>query len=410
MNVICVILGGGQGQRLWPLTRDRAKPAVPIAGKYRLVDIPISNCIRSQLRQIYLLTQFNSVSLHEHVQSTYMFDQFHNGFVRILAAQQTPGSDAWYLGTADAVRQTFSYFMDEQPDLIVVLSGDQLYRMNYKEMIEQHLAKGAEVTIATKPVSRREANGLGIMQVDKDLRIVNFVEKPKTDEELDPLVAPMYEGERFLASMGIYIFNTGVLRELLDNEKSDFGRDVIPDAIQQHKVFSSIYEGYWRDIGTIRSFWETNLSLTEPVPEFSFYNRDIPIYTHMRYLPPSKINACSVDRCLLSEGCIVSGKHIRHSIIGVRAVVGDGTVIEDSVVMGADYYQLDEPPGDVPPLGIGQNCVIKNAIVDKNCRIGNDCYISPEGKDHDMETDLFTVRDEVLVIPKNTVIPDGTRI
>jgi glucose-1-phosphate adenylyltransferase len=392
------------------LTRDRAKPAVPIAGKYRLVDIPISNCIRSQLRQIYLLTQFNSVSLHEHVQSTYKFDQFHQGFVRILAAQQTPNSDAWYLGTADAVRQTFRYFMDEEPDLIVILSGDQLYRMNYKAMIEQHIKKGADVTISTKPVGRQEAGSLGIMQVDQDLQIINFVEKPGTEEGLDPLRAPMYDGERFLASMGIYIFNTRVLGDLLDNDKGDFGKDIIPDAIRRYKVYSDVYEGYWKDIGTIRSFWETNLSLTDAIPEFSFYDKDIQIYTHMRYLPPSKINACALERCLLSEGCIVSGKHIRRAIIGIRAVVGEGSVIEDCVIMGSDYYELKAGTAERPAIGIGRNCVIKNAIVDKNCRIGNDCYISPEGKDQDMETDLYTIRDGVIVIPKNTVIPDGTRL
>ncbi len=408
MNVVCVILGGGQGSRLWPLTRDRAKPAVPIAGKYRLVDIPISSCIRSGYRELYLLTQFNSVSLHEHVQETYTFDQFHRGFVRILAAQQTPDSDAWYLGTADAVRKTFSHFMDTRPDLIIILSGDQLYRMDYREMVRRHIETGADVTISTKPVGREEAGSLGIMQVDHDLRITNFVEKPGVGEAIDPLRAPMYDGEQYLASMGIYVFNTAVLAELLDNDKSDFGKDIIPSAINSYNVFSNVYEGYWRDIGTIRSFWETNLSLTDEVPDFSFYEANSPIYTHMRYLPPLKINHCDVEQCLLSEGSIVSGERIKHSVVGIRSVIGSGTVVEDSVLMGNDDYELVPSSTSGVSLGIGRDCVIKSAIIDKNTRIGDGCVISPEGKPADMESDLFTIREGVLVVPKNTVIPPGT--
>lgn len=410
MKVVCVILGGGAGTRLWPLTRDRAKPAVPIAGKYRLVDIPISNCIRSGFRKMYLLTQFNSVSLHEHVQSTYKFDQFHSGFVRILAAQQTPDSDAWYLGTADAVRKTFNHFMDTHPDLIVILSGDQLYRMNLAKMVEQHLQTGAEVTIATKPVGRQEAGSLGIMRVDESARITEFVEKPGTGAELDPLRAPMYDGERFLASMGIYVFNTSILARLLETDLSDFGKDIIPTAIQSHAVYSNIYEGYWKDIGTIRSFWETNLSLADPVPEFSFYDTETLIYTHMRYLPPLKINNCAVEQSLLSEGSIVSAERIRKAVVGIRSVIGSGTVIENSVVMGNDMYELEEPEAGETALGIGRDCRIANAIIDKNARIGDGCVISPEGKPADMDADLFTIRDGVLVVPKKTVIPAGTRL
>ena len=410
MNVVCVILGGGQGSRLWPLTRDRAKPAVPIAGKYRLVDIPISSCIRSGYRELYLLTQFNSVSLHEHVQETYTFDQFNRGFVRILAAQQTPDSDAWYLGTADAVRKTFSHFMNTKPDIIVILSGDQLYRMDYREMVRRHIETNADVTISTKPVPREEAGALGIMQVDKNLRITNFVEKPGTGSALDPMRAPMYDGEQFLASMGIYVFNTPVLAKLLDNDKGDFGKDIIPSAISSYNVYSNVYEGYWRDIGTIRSFWETNLSLTDPVPEFSFYETDSPIYTHMRYLPPIKINHCDVQQCLLSEGSIVSGDRIKHSVVGIRSVIGRGTVVEDSVLMGNDHYELKSSPSNVVPLGIGKDCVVRSSIIDKNARIGDGCVISPEGKPADFESDLFTIREGVLVVPKNTVIPAGTHL
>ncbi len=409
MNVVSVIMGGGQGKRLQPLTRDRSKPAVPIGGKYRLVDIPISNCINSGIRKIYLLTQFNSVSLHQHIQSTYRFDQFNSGFVRILAAQQTPSSDLWFQGTADAVRQGFRYLMDEEPDLIVILSGDQLYRMNFADVIHQHIEKGADVTICTKPVVRKEAGALGIMQVDQDKRITNFIEKPGTGSELDPLRAPMYKEERYLASMGIYIFNTKVLAKLLDNDYSDFGKNIIPASISSYKVFSFIFEGYWKDIGTVPAFWEANLELTDRVPEFNFYDPRAPVYTHMRYLPPSKINCCDLNRSLLCEGCIISGHRILHSIIGVRAVVGDGSVIEHTVMMGADFFDKGDRPPSVPHLGVGRDCFIRNAIIDKNARIGDGAYITPEGKDN-ITTDLYTIQDGVIVIPKNTIIPAGTRI
>lgn len=412
MNVVCVIMGGGAGTRLQPLTRDRAKPAVPIGGKYRLVDIPISNCLNSRLRRIYLLTQYNSVSLHEHVANTYQFDQFHRGFVRIIAAQQTPDSESWYEGTADAVRKSFRYFMDESPDLILILSGDQLYRMDFQKVIDQHVANRADVTIATKPVSRSEANSLGIMQVGEHNRILRFVEKPVDTPLLDELRAPMYSEERYLASMGIYIFNRAVLQELLaDPNRADFGKHIIPASIEHFNVHSFIFEGYWRDIGTIGAFWEANLDLTELRPPFSFYEPRAPIYTHMRFLPSSKINCCDLNRTLLAEGCIISGHRILHSIVGVRAVIGEGTVIEHSVIMGADYYEHERepvPPG--PRLGIGRDCFIRNAIVDKNARIGDGAYISPDGKPDGTVTPQFTVRDGVIVIPKNTVIPPGTRL
>ncbi|MBU0679069.1 MAG: glucose-1-phosphate adenylyltransferase [Verrucomicrobia bacterium] len=413
MNAVAVILGGGEGSRLQPLTRDRAKPAVPIAGKYRLVDIPISNCINSGIRRMYLLTQFNSVSLHQHIQSTYRFDEYSSGFVRLMAAQQTPGQTSWYEGTADAVRKTFTHFLNQSPDYIIILSGDQLYRMDFSEVLEQHIANGADATISTKPVSRSETRGLGIMQVDENQRITNFVEKPKTDEELDPLRAPMYDNETYLASMGIYVFSTKCLQELLDSDMEDFGGHIIPTAIKQYKVYSYIFNGYWRDIGTVGSFWEANLQLTEVLPEFTFYEAKAPIYTQMRYLPPSKINRCDLNRCLLTEGCIVSGHRILNSIVGIRAIVGDASVIEHSVIMGADYYeeQSERPRGsDGPALGIGRECYIKNAIIDKNARIGHGCYITPDGKGDGTVTDLYTVRDGVIVIPKNTIVPDGTRL
>jgi glucose-1-phosphate adenylyltransferase len=409
MKIVAVILGGGEGSRLKPLTRDRAKPAVPLGGKYRLVDVPISNCLNGGIRKIYLLTQFNSVSLHQHVSASYQFDAFgERGFVRILAAQQTPGSQAWYNGTADAVRQTFKYLMDEHPDLIVILSGDQLYRMDFDDLIAQHLARDADVSIATKPVPRAEAGSLGILQVDEAQRIVHFVEKPGVGEVLDGLRAPLSE-ERYLASMGIYCFRADVLKQLLmDNDEKDFGKDIIPKAIQQQAVYSYVFDGYWKDIGTIGSFWEANLALTDPQPAFSFYDATAPVYTRMRYLPPSKINCCDLNRCLLAEGSIVSGHRILHSVIGIRSQVGQGSVVEHSVVMGADYYDAD--PGDQPGLGIGRDCTIRHAIIDKNARIGDGAYITPEGKADETVTDLYAVRDGVIVIPKNTVIPPGTRL
>lgn len=408
MQAVSVILGGGQGSRLVPLTLERSKPAVPIAGKYRLIDIPVSNCINAGIRSIYVLTQFNSESLHRHIQRTYRFDQFSQGFVRILAAQQTPSSEKWFQGTADAVRQSFKHFTQEDPDYVVILSGDQLYRMDFRAVIRQHEDTGADVTICTKPVPRNEAGSLGILQVDDSKRIVKFVEKPGNTPALDALRAPLYEEERYLASMGIYVFNREVLEELLSGTEPDFGKHIIPQSITKKKVFSFIYEGYWKDIGTIHSFWETNLALTDTVPEFNFYDPKAPIYTDMRYLPPSKINCCDLNRCLLSEGCIISGHRILHSIIGIRQVVGDGTVIEHSIVMGADFYEKNPPDGE-PKLGIGRDCFIKNAIIDKNARIGDGAYLSPEGK-KDTTTDTYYIREGVLVIPKGAIIPPGFHI
>ncbi|MDZ8119854.1 glucose-1-phosphate adenylyltransferase [Pontiella agarivorans] len=409
MNVVGLILGGGAGSRLQPLTAERAKPAVPIAGKYRLVDIPISNCINSGIRNIFLLTQFNSVSLHQHIGNTYRFDQFSGGHVRILAAEQTPDSAGWFQGTADAVRRSMRYFRDEDPDLVVILSGDQLYRMDLEEMINEHLERGADLTISTKPVAREEAGALGIMKTDKNGRIVRFAEKPGDSGLLDELKA-LRDDETYLASMGIYVFNMDVMRELLCNcDDSDFGKHIIPGAIDNFKVYSYIFEDYWEDIGTIRSFWAANLALTEPLPQFSFYDMSKVIYTRMRYLPPSKINQCNLSRCLLSDGCIISGERVDHCVVGLRALVGEGSVVEDSILMGADFYEhglVDDPSGI--PIGIGKNCRVKNAIIDKNVRIGDGVTISPEEKPENERTDLYWIRDGIMVIPKNTVIPSGT--
>jgi len=410
MNVVGLIMGGGAGTRLQPLTLDRSKPAVPIAGKYRLVDIPISNCINSGIRNIFLLTQFNSVSLHQHIGATYRFDQFSGGHVRILAAEQTPDSAGWFQGTADAVRRSMRYFLGDRPDIAVILSGDQLYRMNLQEVIEEHIANKADLTISTKPVERRDAGELGIMQVDKKGEIVRFVEKPGDTLLLDELRAPLYDDERYLASMGIYVFNIDVLKKLLsESDEPDFGKHIIPRAIESHKVFSHIFDGYWEDIGTIRSFWSANLALTDPLPSFSFYDMRSPVYTRMRYLPPSKINRCDLTRCLLSEGCIISGDRIDHAVIGHRALVGEGSVIKDSIIMGADYYEhgkVEHPSG--VPMGIGKNCTIKKTIIDKNVRIGDGVVITPAGKPDHQDTELYWMRDGIMVIPKNTVIPSGT--
>lgn len=412
-NVVAVILGGGQGSRLEPLTRDRAKPAVPFAGRYRLVDIPMSNCINNDIRKIFLLTQFNSVSLHQHVQSTYHFDQFHHNFVRILAAQQTPDSRVWFQGTADAVRQTLRYILEQRPEVVLILSGDQLYRMDFKKLIAYHLDRKADVSISTIPVERADARSLGIMQINTDKRVVKFVEKPKQDSQLDELKAPMYPNERFLANMGIYVFKPEILKALLEEcLEGDFGKNIIPYAIGigKYAVYSDIFEGYWKDIGTVRSFWETNLDLTEVVPPFTLYDTRARIYTRMRYLPPSKINCCDLNHCLLSEGCIISGHRILHAIIGIRALVGEGSVIEHSVVMGADYYEEGSPPSGLPPIGVGKDCYIKNAIIDKNARIGNGAYITPDGKADGTVTELYTVKEGIIVIPKNAVIQPGMKV
>lgn len=408
MNVIGVILGGGAGTRLQPLTTERSKPAVPIAGKYRLVDIPISNCINNDIKKIFVLTQFNSESLHRHIHTSYRFDSFNKNFVRILAAQQSPGDESWYTGTADAVRKTLSHLGNENPDYVVILSGDQLYSMDFNAMLKEHVARGAEVTIATKPTNRADAGALGILQSDENSRIINFVEKPGDTPELSALRAPMYEEETYLASMGIYVFNVDVLKRLLDSDDEDFGKEVIPKAIDNTKVYSYVYDGYWRDIGTIRNFWESSLQLTDPMPEFSLYNTKYRIYTRMRYLPPSKVLSCVVNNCLLSEGCILSGREVTRSIVGIRGVIGEGTIMRNTVMMGADFYEDEDRAGDhsIKP-GIGRDCHVEDAIIDKNVCIGDRVVISPKGKSNG-NYEKFSVSDGVIVVPKGTVIPSDT--
>jgi glucose-1-phosphate adenylyltransferase len=427
-KTLAIIMGGGAGSRLFPLTKERSKPAVPLAGKYRLVDIPISNCLNSGLRRIYVLTQFNSVSLHRHIHTTYKFDQFSRSYVEILAAQQTPTDSQWYQGTADAVRQNLADFLNGPFEYFVVLSGDQLYRMDYRRMLEQHIETKAELTVGTIPVVRQDASSFGIMHTDAQRNITRFVEKPKDPAVLDTLRIPPglltelgrdAEAELFQASMGIYIFNREALRQSLDNQLMDFGKHVIPDALAKLRVQAHIFQGYWEDIGTIRAFFDANLALTNPLPPFSFFDATAPIYTHMRFLPGSKVNGATVRQAIISDGCIISDANIERAVIGLRSIIKSGSTIKNSIVMGADYYEELNPGREgEPPLGIGSNCVVDHAIVDKNARIGNGVVITPDGKGDECdgppvrwsdgtEKPLWYVRDGIVVIPKGAVLPDG---
>ncbi|MEN6304578.1 MAG: glucose-1-phosphate adenylyltransferase [Armatimonadia bacterium] len=414
-GTIAVIMGGGRGTRLYPLTRERAKPAVPLAGKYRLIDIPISNCINSGLRRISLLTQFETASLHRHIRTTYNFDQFTEGYVNILAAEQTMASDSWYEGTADAVRRNLRHLDLSAADNVLILSGDQLYRMDFRELIAQHEQDDCDASLAVLPVAREDASSLGVLQTT-GRRIVDFVEKPKDEPTLDRLALPNpRDGRSHLASMGIYVFKREVLIDLLaDPEKSDFGREIIPQAIKQGKVGAFEFDGYWEDIGTIKAFYDANLELTSPKPRFNFFDEEAPIYTHPRNLPPTRLNHCHVEDTVIADGCIIDDEcEITGSVIGVRTLVGAGTVITSSIVMGLDYFESEarraERHADIP-IGIGRNCRLSGALIDKNCRIGDNVEIDSSHYDEDMETDLFVVRDGIVIIPRATTIPSGTVI
>lgn len=425
-RVLAIIMGGGQGTRLFPLTRERAKPAVPLAGKYRLVDIPISNCINSGVRRIYLLTQFLSASLHRHVYGSFKFDHFSRGFVEILAAEQTATDESWYQGTADAVRKNLVHFRGVDFDYALILSGDQLYRMDYRPLVQQHVETNAEVTIATIPVVRNEARSWGILQINPERRIVRFVEKPKETALLDELRLDaastarlgLAEGEeRFLASMGIYVFNRDLLSQLLENDYTDFGKHIIPRAIETHRVYSYVFQGYWEDIGTIRSFFEANLDLASELPRFNFFDMTAPIYTRPRFLPASKINGASLDHTIVSDGSILNHCKISQSIVGQRFLVDAGSHITRTVIMGADYYESNDSIAQNarsgrPRIGIGKNTRVDTAIVDKNARIGDNCVITPHGKaeSYDHPGNLYYIRDGIVIIPKNGVIPSGTTI
>lgn len=423
-NVLSVIMGGGQGTRLFPLTKERSKPAVPLAGKYRLVDVPISNCINSGFRRIYVLTQFNSASLHKHISQSYKFDHFSTGFVEILAAEQTATDTSWYQGTADAVRKNKMHFRNHEWDYLLILSGDQLYRMNFSLMVDQHAESGADVTVATIPVRRAQVPGLGIMQIDENRRITRFVEKPKEPGVQDGLrLDPSWHqrlgvqggGEYFLASMGIYVFSREVIFKVLENNLTDFGKHIIPQAIKDLKVFSHVFQGYWEDIGTIRAFFEANLDLTSELPRFNFFDMSAPIFSRPRYLPGSKINGATIDHAVITDGSILNYATISRSIVGLRCIVGPGTVLNRCILMGSDYFealesiQRHEQQG-IPRVGIGSNCRIENTIVDKNARIGDNVVISPAGKPENVDHELYYIRDGIVIIPKNGVIPHGTVI
>ena len=419
-------MGGGAGTRLFPLTKDRAKPAVPLGGKYRIVDIPISNCLNSGLRSIYVLTQFNSMSLHRHMQASYKFDNFSRSFIDILAAQQTPEGSQWYQGTADAVRQNMRYFLERPFEYYLILSGDQLYRMDFRALLHQHIQSGADITLATKPVQRGQVSEFGIMQSGVDRRITRFDEKPKEESilsdmkmsaELLTAIGSRADEELFQASMGIYVFNREVLISCLDNQLVDFGKHVIPQSIHDRHVSAFIFKGYWEDIGTVRAFYEANLDLTDIVPEYSFFDADWTIYTHPRFLPGSKINGATLRHALISDGCIISDAHIERSVIGIRSTIQSGATIRNSIVMGADYFELDasrtepgsanRPSGSDPPIGVGRNCVIDRAIIDKNARIADGVVITPEGKPLNLDAENYFIRDGIVVVPKNAVIPAG---
>ena len=411
-RVLCLVLGGGRGERLYPLTMERAKPAVPFGGKYRLVDIPLSNCLNSGVQRIAVLTQFNSVSLHRHISQTYHFDFFHDGWVQILAAEQTFSSDDWYQGTADAVRkQMFEIEVAGARD-VLILAGDHLYRMDYSTLIEAHRASNADVTIAVKPVSAQDAARFGILKLAKDQRIQAFIEKPKEAKVLKKFASRKDDSFPYWGSMGNYLIRAPVLRELLDSDHDDFGGDVIPAAIDSHRVYGFPFDCYWEDIGTIRSFYHANLALTQPDPPFNFHDPDQPIYTHPRFLPGSRIYDVRLDRVKLADGCIVEGAEIHNSIIGIRSVIGDDVLIRDTVMMGADYYQEQSrhKSPDSPPLGIGRGSRVQGAIIDKNACIGEVVTIEPFPSGTEMDEGNWFVRDGIVVIPKTSVIPDGTRI
>jgi glucose-1-phosphate adenylyltransferase len=417
-STLAIILGGGQGSRLAPLTESRSKPAVPIAGKYRLVDIPISNCINSDIKRMFVLTQFNSASLNQHIKNTYHFSHFSTAFVDILAAEQTPDNPTWFQGTADAVRQCMNHFMNHEFDYALILSGDQLYQMDFNEMIKAHHDSGATISIATLPVTSKEASEFGILKTDSDNFITSFIEKPNasllpewTSEVSEESKA---EGKHYLASMGIYIFNRDLLVELMKNpDTKDFGKEIIPQAIGKERILSYQYEGYWTDIGNIDSFFEANLGLTDDIPKFNLFDNSSKIYTRARVLPPSKITGAStIEKSIVAEGCIINGVSIEHSVVGIRSRIGCGSTVINSYLMGNDYYQnLEEirtnSEKGIINIGIGERCFISNTIVDKNCRIGNDVRLNGGKHLEDTNTKLYTIKDGIIVVKKGAILPDG---
>jgi glucose-1-phosphate adenylyltransferase len=418
-NVVAIVLGGGSGTRLSPLTSTRSKPAVPIAGKYRLVDIPISNCLNSNIGRIYVLTQFNSASLNKHIKNTYHFSAFSSAFVDIIAAEQTPDNPAWFQGTADAVRQSLRHINQQDFSHVLILSGDQLYQMDFQEMIDNHVNCNADISIATIPVNAKEATEFGILKKTDGNIISSFIEKPKgdvlADWTSDTGDAMKNQGRNYLASMGIYIFGRKVLFDLLQEEfrdATDFGKEIIPFSISKHQVVSFQYEGYWTDIGNIHSFFEANLALTQDVPEFNLFDNKKAVYTRARMLPPAKISGTTLEKTIVAEGCIINASRVENSVLGIRTRIGYGTTIVSCYIMGTDFYEtLEEMNASVtnglPKLGIGERCYIKNAIIDKNCRIGNDVRINGGAHLQNADHLLYTIKDGIVVVKKGSVIPDG---
>ncbi len=419
-RVLGVILGGGQGARLFPLTQFRSKPAVPIGDKYRLIDVPISNCLHSGVNRIFVLTQFNSASLHRHISKTYRFDMFNDGYVEILAAEQTQENANWYQGTADAVRKQLRHIMSRRTDLLLILAGDHLYHMDYRPFLALHQERGADVTIAVKPVNRQQATSLGILKVNAEGRITAFHEKPQSDAELDALRLPAPLGDdpekMYLASMGIYVFDPQVLVSMLMGvQEDDFGRHIIPAAISKLGVYAYPFQGYWEDIGTIRAFYDAMLALTESQPLFDFYDDEMPIYTHPNFLAGARLKRCHVEQAIMAEGCNIEDADIRRSIIGIRTCIGAGTRIHNTVMMGADYYETDEDRErnavqGIPHVGIGRNCLIEGAIIDKNARLGDGVMIRNNQNVTEAEGDQHFVRDGIIIIPKNATIEAGRSI
>ncbi len=426
-NVMAVILGGGAGSRLFPLTQERSKPAVPLGGKYRLIDVPISNCINSNITQIFILTQYNSASLNRHISRTYRFSTFSDGFVEVLAAEQRTDSPDWFQGTADAVRQIMPHLKSWRVKTLVILSGDHLYRMDYRDFIDRHFETNADVTIAVIPCKQSEAEEFGLLKTDAHGKITEFKEKPKGDalEEMRVdttnfgLTAEEAEQRPYLASMGIYVFDYEKLIKLLETDNSwvDFGREIIPSAIKELNVQAHLFNDYWEDIGTIRAFYQANLDLAAPLPQFNFFDTETPIYTRSRYLPPSKVHNCNIDNAMVSEGCILNGVVAQNSIIGLRSRIDEGVRIENSILMGADYFESLEElksnlSNNIPHIGVGANSIIRRAIVDKNVRIGKNVkLLNQAGIDRkDDENGCYYIREGIIIIPKNAVILDGTEI
>ncbi|HHE55473.1 MAG TPA: glucose-1-phosphate adenylyltransferase [Caldithrix abyssi] len=424
MKLTAVILGGGRGTRLYPLTKLRAKPAVPIGGKFRLIDIPISNCLHSDVHKIFILTQFNTESLHRHITRTYQFDHFRKGFVRILAAQQTEDFQDWYQGTADAVRKNLRYFKSAD-EHIIILSGDHLYRMDYRKFFDYHLTMEADISIAVKPITQHEAKGLGILKANGEGWITEFIEKPEDPKVLeqfkvDPSFFKLFNIEQndrtHLASMGIYIFKNQVLFDVLNaNDYQDFGREIIPEFIKKLKVAAYGFDGYWADIGTVKAFFDAHMELLKPVPDFDFYDEDHPFYTHPRYLPPSKVYNCQIHQSLVAEGSILLGSIIENSIIGIRSFIQESTLVQHSIVMGNTRYETIEAKSEneaknIPNLGIGHRCIIRNAIIDLDCRIGNNVQLINKDNKQNEDGDFYAIRDGIIIIPKNTVVPHNTVI